>query len=253
MARGGPVPDSSAALLLTAAAAVDVVIVLALVKMLAPLADPFLYFIDPVWRVAVLFMPLLLIGWIICEIVLGGHSPGRFVLGMELCDDKGNPLPTSKKLSRGLRKLATLGVTGMNPVKPASYDRKTGVVWHCGIVPPVPRPMGEWQLLFRGGSYGGKKSSLARITGFLERGEVRFGREKAWANVVMTRDERVSGRHCSLIVHNGKLYLRDGDGAGKPSSNGTWLAGRKLVPGETRAIENAQFFHIADIRVDIKR
>ncbi len=41
-------------------------------------------------------------------------------------------------------------------------------------------------------------------------------------------DPLVSGHHCIILKVENSFYLQDGDGAGKSSTNGTYLNGRMM-------------------------
>lgn len=256
MRSSGALNASCAPLLLTTAALMDFVVVLALTSMLLPEANRLLAGsgIPPVAQAVALFGVLILLFWFISELFLGGRSIGRMVLGLHPCDEQGKPLSGKAKLRRASGKLMTLGLTGINPVKPARYDIKAGVIWYSPIAPPKEAAVEEWRIVIRSGSLKSRSSRLGAVPSFQKRGEIRFGRDRAWADVVFgDADRSVSGQHCSLLLHKGRLYLRDGNGAGKPSSQGTALGGQKLKPNEVRAVREAVTFTTGGVRIDLQR
>lgn len=253
MKRAGPIPSRCAARLLYTAAMLDLTALLVLAISVTPAIAGAFRQVPELAITAGLVAIGLPVMWVITEILLGGWSPGRWVLGLELCCDEGKPMPRGRKFNRAMRKIMSLGVTGLNPARPARYDRATRAVWHSPMAPRKAGPMPEWRLRFLSGALRGKASRLGKIPSFAKSGAIRFGRDRGWADVKLIRDQRVSGQHCILFVKSGQLYLRDGNEAGAGSSNGTFLEGRKLAPGEVRAVGTAQSFSIANVKVSIDR
>ena len=254
--KTGALSNRSAPLLLATAALLDFVVALALAALLEPYVAPLLRDIQipPAINQFVLAAGLIVLGWVLSEFLLGGLTFGRFVLGLQPRNADGRALSVTAKLRRATSKLLCLGVTGANPFRPARYDRKAGVVWHSPIAPAPAGPVQEWRLSFRDGSLKGKSSRLGAIPAFKDRKEIRFGRDKGWADVKLGEGDRaVSGQHCLLFMSGGRLHLRDGNGSGKASTHGTSVDGKPLQPGQARAVDTAASFHIANIRVDIER
>ena len=254
MKHGGATPDRCAGALLSAAFLVDATVLLTLTLLIGTPLLPFLDFIPEGGRYIIVFATLLLLHWVFFDLIFGGWTLGRSVLGLHLCDENGRALSRGKKVKRGLRKLTALGLSGANPLTVSAYDRAVGAVWYSPIAPAKARPLGEWRLLFKSGSLKGKKTSLARLTSFKSHKRIRFGRDKKWCDVALGMDDvQVSGQHCILFARGNELYLRDGNEAGKGSSNGTYLNRKRLKTGEVRAVGTARQFSIANILVEIQR
>lgn len=259
MQRKGPLPPSVAPLVLSSAAVVDLILLWCVAQFLRPLLPRDLGvvsdYVSPAFVGVVLFLVLIPNFWFVCEILLDGRTPGRSVLGLFLADPSMKVLPRGRKLSRGVRKITTFGLSGINPFRPAGYDRATGATWVSAMSPGKPRPVGDWQILFKSGSLRGKKSRLSRIPSFAKTGRIRLGRNRNWADIPLAGagDGSVSGQHCVLFQRDGRLYLKDGDGTGRPSSNGTFVDGRRLKPGETRSLSQARNFALADVQVELRK
>jgi hypothetical protein len=234
----------------------DFVLALALAAMIEPHVASLLLRVNvpSALNTFALAVGLVLVGWLFSEFLLGGLTFGRFVLGLQPRNADGRGLSMAARLRRATGKLMCLGLTGANPFRPARYDTKVGVVWYSPIAPAKVGPMQEWRLVFRDGSLKGKSSKLSAIPAFKNRNEVRFGRDKGWADVKFgDNDGTVSGRHCVLYVSGGHLYLRDGDGKGKQSTHGTSVDGKQLEAAQSLRVGMAESFHIANIKVDIIR
>lgn len=254
MKKGGATPDKCAGPILSAASLVDATVLLTLTILIGTPLLPYLDFIPEAGRFAIVFAILLLLHWIIFDLILGGWTLGRSVLGLHLCDENGRALSRGRKIKRGLRKLTTLGLSGANPLSISAYDRAVGAVWFSPIAPAKARPLAEWRILFKNGSLKGKKTSLARLASFRRHKRIRFGRDKTWCDVALGMDDiQVSGQHCILFARGNALYLRDGNEAGKESSNGTYLNGKRLQPGAVRPVGTARQFSIGNILVEIQR
>lgn len=258
MQRPGPVSSNTAALLLSSASLFDLFFVYVVTRLTVPLWTPFLAPLNGLvvaqYHGVIAFTALLGMYWLITELFLGGRSIGRGLLGLKMYDAKARPLSKPRRVKRALVKLGTLGLTGLNPVGAAGYDRAAQVQWVSPIAPPRKRPLEQWQIQFTTGSMRGKMASLGKITAFANHRRIRFGREKGWADVRLgPEDVTISNRHCSLIAHNGTLLLQDGDGHGRGSSNGTFLNGKRLPDSSTAAIGSADSFRIGDVIVEILR
>lgn len=259
MQRPGPVSNATAAMLLTSASLFDLFVLYVFTGLTEPLWGPLLHFLNvfgilPQYHGIAAFSVFVLLYWVVTELLLGGRSLGRGLLGLQLCDDTGRALPKSRKVKRAVIKLTTLSLTGLNPFRAAGYDRAAKAHWYSPISPPPVRPLAQWQIQFKSGSLRGKQASLGKIPSFAKHGRVRFGREKGWSDVLIGIEEKsVSNRHCVLLVRNGELLLQDGEGQGSGARNGTFLDGGKLTSGATQAIGSAKTFSFGGMSVAIIR
>ncbi len=256
MQRSGKIPSSIVGPILTSAAVLDMVLVLFVSAMvtdqLSSQMSRTLPSLPSELHGAGLFVIFLLVYWILTELVLGGRTLGRLAHGLTMCDDKGRPLSAGRRINRFSRKMATCGLAGINPLTAPPYDTKTGVVWFATMVPPLPRALPRWQLKVKTGRLQGKEQSLGRFPSFRDHGLICIGRDKAWAHLVLP-DASISARHAILQVHEGKLMVRDGDGSGKGSSNGTFLNGKHLKAGQAAWINDARTLRLGDVAIEIIR
>lgn len=256
MKKNGSLPKVCQGPLLTTAAFVDLSLLILIAVSIYPYVSPYLGFIPTEFRGLALALALLPVGWIVFDLLLGGRSPGRWVLGLELCDEKtGKDLSVARRTQRGLIKVGSMGLGGVNPVRPAVYDRKCGAAWRS---PMAPRPLaepGDWVILFRNGQHAGRKARLKSIRGFRERRQLRLGRDTSWSDIPLNSQEAgsVSMRHCVLRVQGGRLFVVDGSGDGRGSSNGTIVDGRKLGKGQQREITDTVRLSLAGIEIDLMR
>jgi hypothetical protein len=211
--------------------------------------------VPPVLTSAVIFAVLLYSYWVVTELLLGGITLGRIVLGLSPRTQTGTGLARSKLVTRALRKLVSFGLSGLNPARPAGYDAATGVVWFAPIAPPMTRPLGQWKLQFLNGPLSGKAATLSTLLAKAPDDQIRFGRDQNWAGFAIDKDGQkgVSAQHCSLIVKPEGLFLRDGNGQGKPSTHGTFLDGEKFAPNETRPVGTADIIGIGGVKIRIIR
>lgn len=259
MRRSGPLPQQVAGFVLLAASLMDIAVLLFVTVLVsehvAPALNSAFPMVPPILTSAVFFAVLLYIYWVVTELLLGGASLGRVVLGLSPRTQTGKPLARSKLVTRALRKLFSFGLSGLNPARPARYDAATGVVWFAPIAPPMTRPLGQWKLQFLNGALSGKAATLSTLLATASDDQIRFGRDRNWAGFAIDKDGQrgVSSQHCSLIVKPDGLFLRDGNGQGKPSTHGSFLDGEKLAPNETRPVGTAEVIGVGGVKIRIIR
>ncbi len=257
MALGGPLEEDCSARLLLAAGVVDMVLLMFLTQLLAPLVPwrqvDLLANIPPALTWLAVFAALTLSFWFIVEFLLGGQSIGRAALGLTIRRKDGNPLAKHHHLLRGMRKLMFLGGNGLNPNKAAAYDRAVGAKWHCDMAPHRDRPLKAWRLVAINGDNRGRSLTLGQSKGFAKNRAVRIGRDPNWADFILPHDSSVSGRHCVLMLRGRGMYLRDFGTNGKGSQNGTRLHGKTLPPCQWVALGRATHFHVANVQIKIER
>jgi hypothetical protein len=260
MAIGGKLEDGCAGRLLSAAALLDLLFVTFLVRLsqgyhaefISMVSLPRATRVELIWGVA--FLVVLGLYWTIVEFFLNGQSLGRFALGLHLRARDGQPLPKTKRINRGIRKLGCMGLLGLSPTEMPVYDRACDAVWFSRIVPRANRPLNEWRLIIDAPNYPRKGYVLGNLPGFKQHKAVKIGRDPKWANLVLPASlTQVSGSHCVLMLRNGELVLRDWGESGKGSRNGTILNGRQLRPEEWAHLGNADHFRLADVRIRLER
>lgn len=243
----GILPEPVAARLLIAAGLIDLLTVFLATKMLAPvLQDEFPLLRTDYAQIAI-FVLLLLLFWLACDLLLAGYSPGRLAMGLEMASKGGGHLPLMRRSMRLGGKLATLGLSGLRIGQLAGYDRVAGTVWLSAMSRIPARPPAEWRLRFLNGPHAGRSIALGRIPGFADQQAIRIGRDRDWANMALN-NSRLSGRHCILRVQGNGLEIRDGSGAGQ-SANGTYLQERRIPGDRWTAVEPGQMIRAGETRL----
>lgn len=247
MAGKGPLPERAAAPLLLAAALFDVLLLCAVAKMLyagaAPVMLPFFPAGLHAYGLPVLVILLMPVLWLLCDVVAGGHSPGRLALGLEMTDSAGRGLPFARRITRFAGKLFCFGLAGLNPRRLAPYDRMAKTVWRSPLAPPS---VTEWRLVFVNGPHAGKGRPLADLPGFDMAQPIRIGRDATWAQIAL-KDPQVSGRHCEIRLAPEGAMIRD-----LGSNNGTTVNGRPVPAGKWVPLAPGQEFGVAGQRLVIR-
>lgn len=251
--KNGPLECQCCQLQLVAASFLDLIFLSFLTRLIVPVVQAEIRF-DPVIVIyAVVFVALLLLYWLITEIFLSGHSLGRVALGLEMRGEGGAPMTKGQKVKRGIVKVTTLGVTGLSPTQPAGYDRKTGTQWHSPMAPPAPLPRSQWSVVIKTGPNKGKALVFSKSAAFRASKALKIGRDKDWADIVLTNDPNVSGQHCILMFRDGGFVVRDYGRAGAGSTQGTFVDGKRLEKGTTARIGSSGRFSAANVLFEIRR
>lgn len=260
MALGGRLTEDCAGRLLTAAAALDLLVVVLVVRLTGGYHGALRSFFavpanvpsEVIWGAA--FLLVLGLYWSIVEFFLTGQSLGRFALGLQLRARDGQPLSASKRIGRGIRKLGCMGLVGLSPTTIPPYDRACDAGWFSRMAPRASRPLKEWRIIVEAPGHPPQVGVFGQLRGFQRHKAIKIGRDPKWANLVLPPSlTQVSRTHCVLILRNGRIYLRDWGEGGKGSSSGTRLKGRQLRPGEWTPLGDADQFQVADIRIRLDR
>lgn len=246
--RRGILDEASAARLLIAAALLDLVVVYFATLILTPPLQREFSFLRVDYAEAGVFVVLTLVMWAICDLLLMGYSPGRLAVGVEMGHRSGRHLSLPRRAVRLIGKLSTLGLTGLRLDRLAGYDRAAGTVWLSAMSRVSPIPPDEWRLRFLSGEYAGRSILLAKIPGFTAQKQIRIGRDRQWANLALN-DQRISSQHCVLRIRNQMVEIQDGNGAGRPSANGTYCDTRRIPHDAWTPIDPAKGFQIGGIRI----
>ena len=186
----------------------------------------------------------------LCEIVLSGWSVGRFCCGLRIAHQNPASATVVWRVRRFLTILTRFGIGALNPNRLPSYNCSQDLVFSSDLAGQAPtrsrirsRPnrstphSGTGEALnpspaefpsrieVIAGPHKGETASLKSGALFARSGLFRIGRDAGWADLVLSRDTKVSGRHCHLVLNNGRMSLLDGAGKGKRSTNGTSLEG----------------------------
>ncbi len=249
----GPLDTSSAQRLLLAAGMADLLVCFLIAEVLSPQANEVLRFQQTEIVSVGTFLAVALLYWIVTEIFLSGATLGRFALGLHMRNASGKMLPAGQRIKRCLYKVSSFGLTGLSPSKPPAYDRASGVRWFSEMADAPSRPVREWALRVSSGAHAGQTIRLATSETFRRKGHFKIGRDANWADLKLTREQGVSAHHCVLTVQNGQVVLRDYGRGGTGSSFGTFIHGQRVKKGGTANVGNADFFQVAEVRIDILR
>lgn len=264
-AVGGRIDGRIAAKLLMAAALVDLVAVLFLTKTFGRIvvsvlntqnrrsgnqAETGLSFLTGLPNEAIfilLFGVIFAVYWVFMETIMGGRTIGRALLGLHMCDAAGAPFGSGRRMTRGLRKVTSLGLPGLQISGPARYDRNSGCVWHGSMAPRSVGAIETWVLVLTTPDKKRKTAPLSQISSFRNTKTIKIGRDPNWADLVLPADSRASAKHCILSVRGGRLMLADNN-----SSNGTFLAGKRLKPKTWVPLSGTEEFKAADIKMQFQ-
>ncbi len=247
MMIGGPLDDKNAARLLSAAALLDFMFLGFVVATLEPVLRQELRLHQAGLALPIgLFLVLVLIYWLICEGILSGATIGRFVMRLNMRDKSGKPVSAMRRSSRAMKKIMTLGLTGLNPNSAARYDRAAEVRWFS---PMAPRPIKMWRLAVSSGPDQGKSIVFRDVPGIASTHQIKIGRDSGWADLSLERSKKASGQHCVIQIAKGnQLYLRD-----LGSSNGTFIGGRQIRPEKPTRLGMNSRFRVGDVWISIIR
>ncbi|NOD64594.1 MULTISPECIES: FHA domain-containing protein [unclassified Ruegeria] len=247
MKLGGPLDSKSAARLLSAAAILDFMFLGFVLATIEPVLRQELGLRHVGLALPIgLYVALVLIYWLICEGFLGGLSLGRYAMRLNMRDKQGKPISPVRRSTRAVKKIMSLGLTGMNPNAVSGYDRAAEVTWYS---PMAPRPLAYWQLAVMDGPDRGKVIEFRKVAGLQKSHQIKIGRDPNWADLALSRSEKASGQHCVLRVEKkGVLYIRDMN-----SSNGTWTGGRRVGPEKWMPLAPDGRFRVGNITVAVLR
>lgn len=258
MSKPGRLPEPISSRLLLAAALMDAVFVLFLTRVIGPtIVDQLTRLFSTTPPEALwlgVFALFLVIYAIVSDVVLGGASLGRILLGLKMRDTAGQPVKAGRRTLRAIKKYALMGLGGIRLDSAASYDKSTGIAWFSEMAPRGYRHPKTWNIIAVGPKNQKTKYTLGNIARFASKGMVHVGRDPGWADIVLPRDAiSVSGRHCMLRYHKGELYLRDGDENAKASSNGTAINAKRLPSGKWIPLRGIQAFNAANVTITLDR
>ncbi|WP_298849003.1 FHA domain-containing protein [uncultured Ruegeria sp.] len=247
MKLGGPLDSKNAARLLSAAAILDFMFLGFVLATLEPVLRQELGLRNTGLALPVgLYLVLVLIYWLICEGFLSGHSLGRYAMRLNMRDKRGKLVSPMRRSTRAIKKIMSLGLTGMNPNAASRYDKAAEVSWYS---PMAPRPLGFWQLVVLDGPDRGKSIEFRKVADLLSTHQIKIGRDPNWSDLALSRSEKTSGQHCVLRVEKkGALYIRD-----MGSSNGTWTGGRRVGPEKWVPLAADGRFRVGNARIAVLR
>lgn len=247
----GPLQSRASAKVLIAAAIIDLFFVVLLTQALAPAVQREVRLEHPELVDIGSFLALLLVYWIVTELILGGVSIGRAVLDLHLRDASGAPMRGARKFRRGMAKIATGGLTGLNPNAPARYDRSCEACWYSSLAGPPPKPPAKWRLRVMTGAHKGLTVTLGDVARFRAKRRLNIGRDPGWADIVLPDDRTVSSRHCIIGLKDGVVLVKDHGRDGTGSASGVWIDGQRVTPGRAAPLTGARELRLGSVRIGI--
>lgn len=108
----------------------------------------------------------------------------------------------------------------------------------------------NWSIDVKSGRYSGTSHVLDRLPGYRQRQVVRIGRDPNWSDIVLDREERVSGQHTVIRLGRGGWQIMD-YGGGRGSSNKTYVGTRAIHPNEWTPISQHDTIRIANVEISL--
>lgn len=228
----GQLDEKSAARQLLGAGVIDFCMLFLAARAIAPRVQQQLPVLRNDYGEAIVFVVLVALFWLLSDIILAGHTPGRLSFGLSMRLTNGRRPSIGRRFVRAITKLSTLGLTGLRIDRSAGYDRLAGIRWCSAMSPLLPGTAEHWRLRFASGPHAGKSIALTRIPGFTATApDIRIGRDGAWANMPI-EDPSISKRQCRLRAVGNRMEVMDGGDAQGGSTNGTYLGTRRLPVGK---------------------
>jgi len=192
------------------------------------------------------------------EVVFGGQSIGKFCLGLKIL-----PHGNSSALSYGQRffrfsaKLPFFGLRSLSVNKLPFYNETKEVYLKSDLLKNTQilrsSPIKNWRLKVLSGLHRGQTFNLIQAKSFKKNGEIRIGRDPAWADFSLKDERQISSQHCILKAESDMLYIRDFGTNGSGSSNGTFLKGRRLSAKQWTPFNSTSDFQLANVKLMIIR
>lgn len=262
-AIGGQLPNRVAAKMLLAAAFVDILFLMLLTLMAATALFDVMEQVlhstqsnasiwgtilnrDAKWAEFFCFVTLFSIYQIVTETILGGRTIGRAVLGLHMCEQDGKLARQTRRMTRGMLKLSSLGLPGLQIKDLPRYDRTSKVVWHSRIAPRAPGSVDTWRLIIESRDKKRKSIVLGKVPGFNSAQAIKIGRNPEWADLVLPDTSKASSKHCVLNLRSGNLHLAD-----VGSTNGTFVSGKRIAKNNWINLKDITEFAAADVRFKI--
>lgn len=186
------------------------------------------------------------------EVLLNGRSIGRLCLGLSIAPcGGGERLSLGQRMRRFLAIVSGFGLRSLNPNKLPSHNCSEWIIFRSDLAGVAPTRSKSTQskvsvrapeksasdttstggrLVVRvvAGPHVGTALRLTDASTFAVDGIFKIGRLTGWGDLVLSRDNKVSQRHCRLSYRAGQLYAADGANATSPSRNGTFVGGKRI-------------------------
>lgn len=209
---------------------------------------------------ALIFVSVFLVYTVTINVLAPGVSFGRFCSGLILVDESGRKSPgRSTLLIRYLAQLKTLGLSSIRYQGLPGYSKATNCYLQSDwILKPTKASTAETEpsgvLKVRSGPHQGLSVRIVDGKNFKREGVFTIGKRKKDLDLDLAKDDHVSGFHCTIVRArpNGKLYLYDGDGSQRSSTNGTFVNGKKLDRGKSHELKPRNMLKIGETKIEFR-
>jgi hypothetical protein len=239
---------ATAARLLLAAGALDLLVVLLMIKMVLPFLAGRLPLLPPEVEPLFIGVVVLLAYWLVTDVVCGGWSVGRACLMIEPRHKDGTRPGMFRRLWRLLRKTLTLGLAGLRMDRLSGYDQASGYQWLSTFgTGAALRAIDGGITVISGGSTG----KFLRFEDFPEQDGIRVlrvGRSPGRSGFVLS-DPGISACHATFAFRKNELKIYDGQPGGQPSTNGIFVFGKRLKPQQWHGLGQADEVSLGPVTV----
>jgi uncharacterized RDD family membrane protein YckC len=221
----------------------------------------------------VVFLAVCALYVFLSEVLLNGRSIGRLCLGLSVAPcGGGETLSFGQRIRRFLAIVSGFGLRSLNPNRLPSHNCSASIIFRSDLAGVAPTRSKSRQskvsVAPRETSASSPTSTAARlvvrvVTGphlgtalrltdastFAVDGIFKIGRLTGWGDLVLSRDNKVSQRHCRLSYKAGQVYVADGANSTSPSSNGTFVGGQRIGTEEFVPLQLGNALHLGDSRL----
>lgn len=222
-------------------------------------------------------IPLLLIVHLfIGEVIFCGMTIGRVSCGITVVHRDPTRSTVTWRIKRFFSILMRFGLASLNPSRLPAYHVFEDLHFSSDLVGSAParatpnsrsgasRPPASaakhaqhshsqfLSLDVISGPHMGASISLQSGRSISQDGTFRIGRDRNWADLVLSNDQKVSARHCRLQCSQGKVSIADGAEPGADSTNGTAIDGIMLPKGYTPFIHPNQIIRVGVSQIRIR-
>lgn len=221
----------------------------------------------------VLFLAVCALYVFLFEVLLNGRSIGRVCLGLSVAPcGGGERLSFSQRIRRFLAIVSGFGLRSLNPNRLPSHNCSEWIIFRSDLAGVAPTRSKSTQgkvsvrapeksasvttstggrLVVRvvAGPHVGTALRLTDASTFATDGIFKIGRLAGWGDLALSRDKKVSQRHCRLKYKSGQVYVADGASSTNPSSNGTYVGGQRIGAREFVPLSLGKELQLGDSRL----
>ncbi len=229
------------------ATTIDLLVSIFIVRMLSPIILP-AHLVSEYGAILdlILLVPAVVLHLFVCELVFAGQSFGRFCAGLTITETNGSVLKFSTRIKRFWLKFFSLGLVAFNPNKLPFYNRSESILLSASLLgDPIESGVTtkHWRLTVISGQHKGSAEKLANV--------LKIGRETAWADLVLNKEQLVSSRHCIIERRGSGLVVSDVGTDGRGSKNGTTINGSMIPRGTWKSLGNRDVLGVANVKIRI--